>query len=128
MRFFFSFTFLSLFNVLSAQEIQFLNQYNSNEIGSYATEVLELNEQLLGMLSHDVEMYRISYEMPFIGEQIWVSGAAFLPSVFNTAEAYPMLVFNHGTTFVRTNIRLYCSYARLCGSWRKPNHASILPR
>ena len=102
MRFFFSFTFLSLFNVLSAQEIQFLNQYNSNEIGSYATEVLELNEQLLGMLSHDVEMYRISYEMPFMGEQIWVSGAAFLPSGFNTAEAYPILVFNHGTTFVRT--------------------------
>ena len=70
MRFFFSFTFLCLCNVLSAQEIQFLNQYNSNEIGSYATEVLELNEQLLGMLSHDVEMYRISYEMPFMGEQI----------------------------------------------------------
>ena len=68
MRVFFSFTFLSLINVLSAQEIQFLNQYTSNEIGSYATEVLELNEQLLGMLSHDVEMYRISYEMPFMGD------------------------------------------------------------
>jgi hypothetical protein len=103
MRVFFSFTFLSLINVLSAQEIQFLNQYTSNEIGSYATEVLELNEQLLGMLSHDVEMYRISYEMPFMGEQIWVSGAALLPSGFNAAEAYPMLVFNHGTTFVRTS-------------------------
>ena len=103
MRFFFCFTFLSLFNSFSAQEIQFLNQYNSDEIGSYAMEVLELNEQLIGMLSHGVEMYRISYEMPFIGEQIWVSGAAFLPSGLDPAEECPILVFNHGTTFVRKN-------------------------
>ena len=103
MRFFLCFTFLSLFNLLSAQEIQLLNQYNSEEIGSYAIEALDLNEQLIGMLSHSVEMYRISYEMPFIGEQIGVSGAAFLPSGLNPTEEYPILVFNHGTTFVRTN-------------------------
>ena len=103
MRFFYSLTLLSLFNFLSAQEIQFLNQYNSEEISSYAIEVLELNEQLIDMLSHDVEMYRVSYEMPFLEEQIWVSGAAFLPIGFNPEEEYPILVFNHGTTFVRTS-------------------------
>lgn len=95
--------FFSLCTLCSSQEILFLNQYDSGEISDYAVEGLELDAQLASMLSHDVEMFRIAYEMPFLGEDIEVSGAAFVPSNFNSEEEYPIVVFNHGTTFVRTS-------------------------
>jgi hypothetical protein len=89
--------------IVLGQEIIYLNQFENDEISSYATDVLELDESILLMLNYGVEMYRITYEMPFLDNQIEVSGAVFLPTSSTTVEEYPILVFNHGTTLVRTN-------------------------
>jgi len=41
--------------------------------------------------------------MPFLDQEISVSGAVFIPETSNSNIAYPIVVFNHGTTFIRAN-------------------------
>lgn len=87
----------------SAQEFQFLNVFVEGQIYEYAVEELEIEPQLAALFSHDVRMYRASYEMPFQGDQINVSAAVFTPLSLNPQDEFPIVVFNHGTTFVRTS-------------------------
>ena len=87
----------------SGQEYTFLNTFVSSQISDYAVEDLEIDAQLAGLFNHDVKMYRASYEMPFLNEEILVSGAVFIPDNMNQYAEYPIVVFNHGTTFVRNN-------------------------
>ena len=87
----------------SAQEFQFLNVFLEGQIYEHAIEDLEIEPPLAALFSHDVRMYRASYEMPFQGDQINVSGAVFTPLSSNPQDEFPIVVFNHGTTFVRTS-------------------------
>ena len=87
----------------SAQEFQFLNVFVEDQIYEHALEELEIEPQLAALFSHDVRMYRASYEMPFQGDQINVSGAVFTPLSSNPQDEFPIVVFNHGTTFIRTS-------------------------
>jgi acetyl esterase/lipase len=86
-----------------SQEFQFLDGFNESQISDFAVSELQIDGQLAALFTHDVEMYRTSYEMPFLDDQIAVSGAVFTPSSMDSDTEYPIVVFNHGTTFVRTN-------------------------
>ncbi|MBI49111.1 MAG: hypothetical protein CL850_02320 [Crocinitomicaceae bacterium] len=87
-----------------SQEFQFLNVFLEGQIYDHAIEELEIEPLLAELFTHDVRMYRASYEMPFQGSQINVSGAIFTPLSSNPQDEFPIVVFNHGTTFVRTSV------------------------
>ncbi len=86
-----------------AQDFQLLNVFVEEQIVEFAVDELELDAQLATMFNYDVRMYRASYDMPFLGDQIGVSGAVFIPVQENSNTEHPIVVFNHGTTFVRTS-------------------------
>lgn len=88
---------------LPGQELQFLNSFDENQIADYAITELELDGQIAALLNHDVEMHRMSHDMPFLDGEIEVSGAVFVPSSSTAITEYPIVVFNHGTTFVRSS-------------------------
>ena len=76
-----------------------LNAFDNAEIQSHAEDNLAFSDVMLFLLEHDVTMHRVSYEMPFLGNDIPVSGALFVPDAPETA--FPVLVYHHGTTFKR---------------------------
>ena len=77
----------------------FLSTYSNQEIQTHAQTALAFDDVTLSMLVHDVSMRRLSYEMPFLGEDISVSGAVFVPDAPDLD--LPVLVYHHGTTFQR---------------------------
>jgi acetyl esterase/lipase len=88
---------------VAGQELQFLNSFDENQIADYAITELELDGQIAALFNHDVEMHRMSHDMPFLDGEIEVSGAVFTPSSSTATTEYPIVVFNHGTTFVRSS-------------------------
>ena len=76
-----------------------LNAYSSEDIQSHAQSQLSLDALTSSLFTYDVEMRRLSYDMPFLGADPPVSGAAFLPNSAGTD--FPVLVYHHGTTFQR---------------------------
>ena len=77
----------------------FLNAFSSEDIQWHGQSELSLDALTSSLFTYDVEMRRLSYDMPFLGEDIPVSGAAFLPSA--AGMELPVLVYHHGTTFQR---------------------------
>ncbi len=76
-----------------------LNAFSSQDIQNHAQTALSFDAVTASLLAHDVEMRRLSYDMPFLGEQASVSGAVFVPQ--SPGAALPVLVYHHGTTFKR---------------------------
>ena len=76
-----------------------LNAFSSQEIQSHAQTDLSLDAVTASLLTHNVEMRRLSYTMPFLGEEAAVSGAVFVPQAPGTS--FPVLEYHHGTTFQR---------------------------
>ena len=81
-----------------------LNAYSSEDIQSHAQSQLSLDALTSSLFTYDVEMRRLSYDMPFLGADTPVSGAAFLPNSAGTE--LPVLVYHHGTTFPRQSALL----------------------
>ena len=102
MRLYITTLFLISSCVLS-QDFNFLNVYVEDQIVEYAVDGLEFDNQLSSIFSHDVRMYKALYEMPFLDDVIQVSGAVFVPVSGDYEDEYPIVVFNHGTIFVRTS-------------------------
>ena len=78
------------------QDFQLLHVFVEEQIVEFAVDELELDAQLATMFNHDVRMYRASYEMPFLGDQIGVSGAVFIPvqensNVFARFDTFPQM-------------------------------------
>ena len=48
---------------------------------------------------HHVEMYRVTYPMPYLGDTVDVSGALFVPLGFEEPCGLPIHVYMHGTLF-----------------------------
>lgn len=51
-----------------------------------------------------VQAYRMTYTMPFLGEEIVVSGAVFEPTDLASDCALPVHVYMHGTVFERDDV------------------------
>ena len=77
----------------------FLNAFSSEDIQWHGQSELSLDALTSSLFTYDVEMRRLSYDMPFLGEDIPVSGAVFLPSA--AGMELPVLVYH--TTAPRFN-------------------------
>lgn len=51
-----------------------------------------------------VRAYRMSYTMPFLGEEVLVSGAVFEPTDLDPGCALPVHIYMHGTVFERDDV------------------------
>lgn len=53
---------------------------------------------------HGVDAYRMTYSMPFLGENIDVSGAVFEPQGLAADCEAPVVIYMHGTVFERDDV------------------------
>lgn len=58
---------------------------------------------------YDVNMYRVTYDMPYLEDTITVSGALFVPQGFDDSCGLPIHVYMHGTIFKRTDAPSFMS-------------------
>ena len=58
---------------------------------------------------YDVNMYRVTYDMPYLEDTIEVSGALFVPQGFDDPCGLPIHVYMHGTIFKRTDAPSFMS-------------------
>ncbi|HAD22273.1 MAG TPA: hypothetical protein DCF87_09215, partial [Opitutae bacterium] len=76
--------------------------------GKTLSEIMDLSEDygipsaLFDAVS-GVDAYRVMYTMPFLGQEITVSGVAFEPTDLDPSCAHPVHVYNHGTIFARSD-------------------------
>ena len=84
-----------------AQSYELLSSYSQSEIATTASSFGVPSESLEG--SYGVDMYRVSYEMPYLSDTIEVSGALFVPVQVPESCGLPLHVYMHGTIFKRTN-------------------------
>lgn len=76
--------------------------------GKTLSEIIDLSEDygipstLFDAVS-GVDAYQVIYTMPFLGEEITVSGVAFEPTDLDPSCAHPVHVYNHGTIFARSD-------------------------
>lgn len=54
--------------------------------------------------THGVDAHRMTYTMPFLGEEITVSGAVFEPQGLTPECEAPVVVYMHGTVFERDDV------------------------
>ena len=54
--------------------------------------------------AHGVDAHRMTYTMPFLGEEITVSGAVFEPQGLSADCETPVVVYMHGTVFERDDV------------------------
>ena len=54
--------------------------------------------------SYGVDAHRMTYTMPFLGEEITVSGAVFEPQGLSADCETPVVVYMHGTVFERDDV------------------------
>ena len=82
---------------------------------TYTTSQLTATAGVFGIPSElytpefDVNMYRVTYDMPFLGDTVAVSGALFVPQGFDESCGLPVHVYMHGTVFKRTDAPSYQS-------------------
>ena len=58
---------------------------------------------------YGVDAYRVTYDMPYMGNTISVSGALFVPQGMDDACSLPVLTYMHGTIFKRTDAPSFLS-------------------
>ena len=104
--------FLSLFATASllcwsaahtacAQTAELQSTFSQSQLASMAT-AFGIPSDLFSA-DHDVEMYRVTYPMPYLGDTVDVSGALFVPLGFEEPCGLPIHVYMHGTLFKRTD-------------------------
>jgi acetyl esterase/lipase len=108
-RILFAFWLLTIsVGAVSAQAYDFLAGRNLAQIEALAQD-FGLPSALYDPIT-GVDAYRVSYEMPFLGETISVSGALFEPVDLDPACSHPVHIYMHGTIFARTDAPSFLSY------------------
>ena len=84
-----------------AQTAEFQSTFSQSQLASMAS-AFGIPSNLFSA-NHDVEMYRVTYPMPYLGDTVDVSGALFVPMGFEEPCGLPIHVYMHGTLFKRTD-------------------------
>lgn len=84
-----------------AQTAEFQSTFSQSQLTSMAS-AFGIPSNLFSA-EHDVEMYRVTYSMPYLGDTVDVSGALFVPVGFEEPCGLPIHVYMHGTLFKRTD-------------------------
>ena len=79
----------------TAQTFEFLEGKSLSEITNLSQDY-GIPNTLYDAVS-GVDAYRVTYTMPFLGEEITVSGVAFEPTDLDPSCPHPVHVYMHGT-------------------------------
>lgn len=91
----------------SAQNVEFLESYSQSQLALTAAVFGIPNGSFSA--DYDVNAYRVTYEMPYLGDTVEVSGALFVPQEFEDPCGLPIHLYMHGTIFKRTDAPSYLS-------------------
>ena len=104
----FSFSLLlGLCTTVFAQEAELLTTYTQSQLATTAA-VFGIPSESFSA-DYDVNAYRVTYDMPFLGDTIEVSGALFVPQGFDDPCGLPIHIYMHGTIFDRTDAPSFLS-------------------
>ena len=104
----FSFSLLlGLCTKVFAQSAELLTTYTQSQLATTAA-VFGIPSESFSA-DYDVNAYRVTYDMPFLGDTIEVSGALFVPQGFDYPCGLPIHIYMHGTIFDRTDAPSFLS-------------------
>ena len=104
----FSFSLLLGFcTTVFAQSAELLTTYTQSQLATTAA-VFGIPSESFSA-DYDVNAYRVTYDMPFLGDTIEVSGALFVPQGFDDPCGLPIHIYMHGTIFDRTDAPSFLS-------------------
>ena len=107
-RILFSFSLLlGLCTTVFAQSAELLTSYTQSQLATTAA-VFGIPSESFSA-DYDVNAYRVTYDMPFLGDTIEVSGALFVPQGFDDPCGLPIHIYMHGTIFDRTDAPSFLS-------------------
>ena len=107
-RILFSFSLLlGLCTTVFAQSAELLTTYTQSQLATTAA-VFGIPSESFSA-DYDVNAYRVTYDMPFLGDTIEVSGALFVPQGFDDPCGLPIHIYMHGTIFDRTDAPSFLS-------------------
>ncbi len=86
---------------LQAQTTELLTSFTTGQLNATAAVFGIPSDQFSAQ--YNVNMYRVTYEMPYLEDTIEVSGALFVPQEFEEECGLPIHVYMHGTIFKRTD-------------------------
>ena len=107
---------LSLVSVIFFTALSFSTfAQTTEELASYTSAEISDIAGFFGIPSnvytaeYGVNAYRVTYDMPYMGNTISVSGALFVPQGIDDACSLPVLTYMHGTIFKRTDAPSFLS-------------------
>ena len=98
---------LGLCTTVFAQSAELLTSYTQSQLATTAA-VFGIPSESFSA-DYDVNAYRVTYDMPFLGDTIEVSGALFVPQGFDDPCGLPIHIYMHGTIFDRTDAPSFLS-------------------
>ena len=98
---------LGLCTTVFAQSAELLTTYTQSQLATTAA-VFGIPSESFSA-DYDVNAYRVTYDMPFLGDTIEVSGALFVPQGFDDPCGLPIHIYMHGTIFDRTDAPSFLS-------------------
>ena len=98
---------LGLCTTVFAQSAELLTTYTQSQLATTAA-VFGIPSDSFSA-DYDVNAYRVTYDMPFLGDTIEVSGALFVPQGFDDPCGLPIHIYMHGTIFDRTDAPSFLS-------------------
>ena len=110
----------------SAQTYELEGSYTAAEISTLAaTFGIPPN---IYQAEYGVDVYSLTYNMPYLGESIEVSGAMFLPTGFPESCDLPVHTYMHGTVFERNQAPSFMPFEAMLGYlMSSPGYIVLMP-
>jgi hypothetical protein len=96
-----------LAHATSAQTAELITSLSAGQLATTAAAFGIPSESFSA--DYDVNMYRVTYDMPYLEDTVEVSGALFVPQGFDDPCGLPIHVYMHGTIFKRTDAPSFMS-------------------
>lgn len=109
-----------------SQTAELISTYTTEEIEDFA-DLLQLPANMY-TADFNVDVYRVTYEMPYLDSIITVSGAMFIPVGTVEGCSLPVITYMHGTIFKRTDAPSFLSFEGSLGYlMSSPGFITLMP-
>jgi pimeloyl-ACP methyl ester carboxylesterase len=111
---------------IKAQTYELLDSYTATDIGNIAAS-FGIPTTIYNA-EYGIDVYKVIYEMPYLGENIEVSGAMFLPSDSPDTCNLPVHTYMHGTVFKRSEAPSFLPFESVLGYlMASPGYIVLMP-
>tara|TARA_B110000444_G_scaffold252082_1_gene280870 strand:- start:1160 stop:2569 length:1410 start_codon:yes stop_codon:yes gene_type:complete len=118
--------FVFLSTNTQAQTYELLATYSASELATLAASFGIPSSVYVA--EYGVNSYRLTYEMPYMGENIEVSGAMFIPIDYPELCDIPVHTYMHGTVFKRSEAPSFLQFEAIIGYLMgSPGYIVLMP-